>query len=185
MSVRWSRVIDVTESMLKRNVSPAVIVVCHHNKQDDIMGSQQFWNTSRSVLSCYEDPVDRTGSRRYFAHRKSNYTRLGASLHYEIRQQMPGDDQLIWAHFLAPDAKWPADRLIAAQATGMNREQVRMAEQYLEVELKVRRKRAKEILSGGRSIGIRSDILLIAKERLGIEMSRSDDTNGDWYWSLP
>jgi hypothetical protein len=170
---------------LAQDADLAVIVVCHHNKQDDIMGSQQFWNTSRSVLSCYEDPVDRTGSRRYFAHRKSNYTRLGASLHYEIRQQMPGDDQLIWAHFLAPDAKWPADRLIAAQATGMNREQVRMAEQYLEAELRARRKKAKEILSGGRGIGIRSDILLIAKERLGIEMSRSDDTNGEWYWSLP
>lgn len=69
-------------SRLGPELNCSFIVVAHHNKSKDILGSVAFRTAVRSVLQVYPDPVDDTCA--YLVHSKSNYSKHAASVHFRI-----------------------------------------------------------------------------------------------------
>lgn len=162
----------------------AGLLIVHHNKSDDILGSVQFWNGSRSVLSIYEDPADER--RRYVAHRKRNHGPKGPSLHFEIQQADPQDEQSAVVKWLGVSDHWDGDRLKAAQLTDSDRGMVREAEDFLRAELAAGKRKAVDVGAAARKLNISGPILTRARIRLSVrtyKLGHGDEA--EFYFELP
>jgi hypothetical protein len=159
----------------KRNI--AIIIIAHTRKggdamsmQENVAGSADIVNGSRSCLMIAEDPED--SKSRILVHAKHNYSSAGKSLTFEIDE----DGQFYWtgtSHMSASD--------VSAQMVNTSEKAViDSAVEFLIQELDTGARDIEELMTKSRKIGISASAMKKAELRLGVMKTK---IMGNWCMS--
>ncbi len=160
-----------------------VLVVAHYNKSGDIYGSVDFKNRARSVLQVYRDPED--DRKMFVAHAKGNYAEKANAVGYQLEQVDPEDRLSCRLKWIAPRRSWTAQELQAAQVSDIDRAAIREAEDFLLQELVGGKVPTFDVNKAARNNAISSQVLGIARRRLGVEMFKSGfGQEAEWFYQL-
>jgi KaiC/GvpD/RAD55 family RecA-like ATPase len=170
----------------------AVVIVAHLNKA---RGGNALHRTGgsigipaavRSALLLARDPEDpdpERGSQRVLAHVKSNISTQAQSLNCEIHAVDLGDGSEAPALRMLGESAVSAEDLLGAPTEEARTERDEAVE-FLQEELSLGARPAKEIDKARRDAGISERTLRRARESLGIKPQKNG-LNGAWTWELP
>ena len=164
----------------------AISYLIHFNKSKGqgearaaITASQEFSNAARSIILIGTDPKDER--RRAMVHRKSNYSRKGKSLGYEILGE--GDDARF--HWTGESPLTERDLVDRAGTSEEHAEKLEAVE-FLEVALREGPREASQVSKEAGKIGISEHQLRTARNKIGIKpYCTGNGTDKRWYWSMP
>ena len=158
----------------------SVLIIRHRRKAggsalEGGMGSVDFTAAARSVMVAVRDP-DEPKTKRVLAHTACNLALESDSLKYEIQEP---DAKFVWGGLDTRTADEVCEKPKGKPKPEATPED---AETFLKNLLLNERRASNEVKAKAHREGIKPHVLLKAKDRLGVEVTK---VGALWFWSLP